>query len=296
MRTDVLIPFINLKGNAFLDLWLTQMISAKSDAMAPPEESKTNWFIALAGNLLWAAACFIPGSGIVKALGGASQVLKVRPRAELPKPFPAGAGPGIRPELKRIDGNVKDPKLQVVTSPSSGMSGFGRVAYATMSVGGAYTGAGGMAFDATGAPTGKDVVAAALNEKRKQLGNEFKKMIGPYATELMQTANFANNYRANAVNTLEAIANGLWFHIFPSIPFEGRTEIYQSGLTAINGALQQFNMQYRTWRQQIERWAEHEATIGRGRGYQTINQDKYQERIRYYERSVNLGFKPKLSF
>jgi hypothetical protein len=198
--------------------------------------------------------------------------------------------------LKRIDGPATKQNLHVVVPPNGGMSNFGKMAYATISVGGAYTGSGGMAIDAAGTPTGKDVVAAALNEKRKQLGIAFKKMIGPYASELMQTANFADNYRANAANTLEVVAQGLWFHIFPSIPFEGRTEIYQSGLTAINGALQQFNVQYRAWREQIKRWAIYEATVGRGRSYQTINQERYQERLRYYERSVTLGFKPKLNF
>lgn len=73
---DILVPYIRTRGIQFLDGWLIQVVSAKSDAEAPPdEESKSYWFIALLGNLVWAASCFVPGAGVVKAAAGGMSAL-----------------------------------------------------------------------------------------------------------------------------------------------------------------------------------------------------------------------------
>src|SRR4051794_28929415 len=62
---DILVPYVRLRATQFLDQWLIQAVSAKSDANTPPEESNDSWIIGLAGNLLWAASCFLPGAGVI---------------------------------------------------------------------------------------------------------------------------------------------------------------------------------------------------------------------------------------
>jgi hypothetical protein len=79
---DILVPYIRVRGMQFLDGWLAQAISAKSDANAPPEEeSKVYWFVALIGNLVWAASCFIPGAGVLKAPESFEAPWSSRPQA-----------------------------------------------------------------------------------------------------------------------------------------------------------------------------------------------------------------------
>src|SRR5262245_7433034 len=138
---DILVPYIKLRGVQFLDQWLLQAISAKSDAGAPPkEESEVHWAIALIGNLLWAASCFIPGAGVVQA-----------------------------PEIIR--------GALLVQKAGGPMTNLGKSFYATMQVGGAVAAAGTTkemerridqmvsAAAPDGLPTGKDVVAIKLNQQ-----------------------------------------------------------------------------------------------------------------------------------
>lgn len=272
LKTDVLVPFINLKGNAFLDLWLQQMISAKGEAMDPPEESSEHWFLALAGNLLWAASCFVPGAGVVRGA--------------------ATAAAAIYSVKSSKDGLWSDSWSG---GANGGMSKMGKTMFATMAIGGAYVGSGGVARHWTpgspGAPSGKSAVADALNDRRKTMGKELAANIASYASAFMLHKGFADAYRSNAAKSLEMVQMRLWQDLFPSIPYEGRKQIYNAGLTSINDALKDFNQQYKTWRNQIERWALNDANTRYG-----IHQTRYQERLQYYERSPVLGFKPKLSF
>lgn len=260
-QNDVIVPFIFTRGATFLDEWLTQMISAKSDAAAPPEESKQNFFIALAGNLLWAASCFVPGAGIVKA---ASSV----------------AVYGIGSSGNRQYAEV------------GGMTSLGKGLYAAMALTGAVAGAGGMAIDSAGAPSGKDVVATVLNDKRKKLGEYLRKSAQSWAGELVRQKGFsADDYAANAAGYLAAFETVLWQGIFPSIPFEGFTEIYQSALQAINLALADFNSQYKAWREVIERRAQYEVRTNHRYGVQAEYYQKLREK---HERLY--AFKPQLHF
>jgi len=168
---DVLVPYVRTMGTQFLDQWLTQMNSARTDATPPAEESKDVWFIALAGNLLWAASCFVPGAGVIK-----------------------GA--------------------------ADGMSGLGKIMYATMGHAGALVGAGAFErsqVDSSGVPTGKDLVPAALNGKRIELGKAFEKNIDSWVSKLLLRPGFhAGDYRDKGRNKyLEAVDQVLWYSLFP---------------------------------------------------------------------------------
>jgi hypothetical protein len=62
-------------GKEFLTQWSLQMSNATRDASQPPDENRRDWWVALAGNMLWAASCFVPGAGIVKAAAGGMSTL-----------------------------------------------------------------------------------------------------------------------------------------------------------------------------------------------------------------------------
>lgn len=75
---DILVPYIRVRGIQYIDEWHTRTISAKSDAHAQPEpETEAFWAIALLGNLVWAASCFVPGAGVVKAVEGVAGMTKL---------------------------------------------------------------------------------------------------------------------------------------------------------------------------------------------------------------------------
>jgi hypothetical protein len=65
-------------GKEFLTQWSLQMSNATRDASKPSDESSRDWWVALAGNMLWAASCFVPGAGVIKtASEGMSTMGKV---------------------------------------------------------------------------------------------------------------------------------------------------------------------------------------------------------------------------
>ena len=68
-----LVTQMHHSGRQFLDEWLYQMGQANNHASAPAEESHSYWVLALAGNLLWAASCFVPGAGIVARTVGTTK-------------------------------------------------------------------------------------------------------------------------------------------------------------------------------------------------------------------------------
>jgi len=235
---DILVPYIRVRGVQFLDEWLLQAISAKSDANAPPEEkSKVYWLITLAGNLIWAASCFIPGAGILKA-----------------------------PEVIRG---------ALVWKPG-GMTSPGKGFYATMQVGGGILAAGTVeqvkkqvAADSSGAPTGKDIIAEKLNEQRKKLGAQFEKSISSFGGELARFDNFQPDvFERDRVKFLAAVDLALWDSIFPSIGYEDLSSFYQTALSTINSALGDFKHQYKGWSEARLRFAMNKggamARTGRG--------------------------------
>src|SRR6266567_2138778 len=75
-----LVEHMHQSGGRFLLAWLAQVNQALDHASAPSEKSEDFWILALAGNLLWAASCFVPGAGIVaqaaKGVEGMSKVGK----------------------------------------------------------------------------------------------------------------------------------------------------------------------------------------------------------------------------
>jgi hypothetical protein len=242
---DVMTPFIRTRGNAFLDQWLTQMISAKSEAQAPAEEEKDYWIVALLGNLLWAASVFVPGAGVIK--GAAAGMGSFKAGAEA---FRVAGRAGLGTEAARATGIAVE---QVATG---GMTSLGKTMYATMTVGGGIAASGVVqrwATDPSGDPTGKELVALVLNTKRTEMGKVLERNEERLAYDLVLNGFTLDRFQKGRTKYMTAVEEALWANLFPSIPKDDLNAIYKSGLNAINGALADFKKQYRAWRDNIRR-------------------------------------------
>src|SRR5262245_24830216 len=242
---DVLTPFIRIRGNAFLDQWLTQMISAKSEAQAPEEEEKDYWIVALLGNLLWAASVFVPGAGVIKGVAAGMGSFKAGAEA-----FRVAGRAGLGTEAARATGIAVE---QVATG---GMTSLGKTMYSTMVVGGGIAASGVVqrwATDPSGDPTGKELVALVLNTKRKEMGKALERNEERLAYDLVLNGFTFDRFQKGRTKYMTAVEEALWVNLFPSIPKDDLNAIYKSGLNAINGALADFKKQYRTWRDNIQR-------------------------------------------
>jgi hypothetical protein len=77
VRKDARKNFVHAR-NEFFTLWMTAATDALAGATDPDEpESHAGWVLALAGNLLWAGTCFLPGANIVAGVLVVSTAVKV---------------------------------------------------------------------------------------------------------------------------------------------------------------------------------------------------------------------------
>jgi hypothetical protein len=264
---DFLVPYVRTSGKQFLDQWLIQAVSAKGDAEKPAEESTDYWVVALIGNLVWAASCFVPGAGIFKALNQRS----------------VDALTGV------VSGTI---------NPGMAMTSLGKKLYATMAVGGAVVGSGTvqqLVTDESGNPTGKDAVAEMLNKERKKLGDAFEKSIDSFVGEIVKHKEFQYDaYTADRNKYLKAVDEALWRSIFPSIGYEDWNAIYKLSLTVINQMLINFRDQFKVWSQARKYYAlePYKDRYGVGYGPMLDNGEQYRARLKEYERRV--PFKPNL--
>lgn len=248
---DILVPFINLKGNAFLDQWLMQMISAKSDASAKVDDGNEYWIVALLGNLLWAASCFVPGAGVIaRELQGFENLS-----------FKAGAAAMAKGRVGQDVARATSAAIEEAVQP--GMSNLGRVMYATMATGGGVAASGiaqRWAADPSGDPTGKDVVAEVLNAKRGELGHRLKGRTEMLADDLVHRGYDFKRYEAGRQKYLDGVEQAIWAGLFPSIAQNDLTAIYKSGLNSIGEALDEFKQQYGDWKKIIHECSDYYFT------------------------------------
>ena len=287
---DILVPFINLKGNAFLDQWLTQMISAKSDTSAQVEDGPEYWIVGLLGNLLWAASCFIPGAGIV-----AREVQGFDNPA-----FKAGAAAmfkgGVSQDVARAAGAAIEEAVQ------PGMSTLGKIMYATMATGGGIAASGlgqRWAVDPSGDPTGKDVIATALNAKRAELGQRLKGNTEMLADDLVHSGFDFKRYEAGRQKYLDGVEQAIWGSLFPSIAQNDLTAIYKSGLDSIGRGLDEFKHQYSDWKKYTQQCALNFTTPMTQYPHDTKDwpesiKSGREQPLQYCQRT--LPFRPKLHF
>jgi hypothetical protein len=238
----------------YLGQWKEQMDTAITDGKLPEEKGRFYWFMALAGNLLWAATCFIPlgaavsGTSVLGLLREESAAKEALRAGTLMKPF-------------------TPPNLPVETSATA------QRVIQVMSVGGAVFGSGfGEQFMGGGGNTprsitlklgettedipltgdpaadGKLIARLVLDFKEGELEQVYKKRERQWALEIDALAQWGDDVK-------EVLDSYLWTHMFPRIPYDqwklGR--IHLLALNKINGALQDYNRQWKDWQFRTER-------------------------------------------
>lgn len=230
----------------YLDEWKDQMDVALTDAKPSDEKSRFYWYVALAGNLLWAATCFIN-------LEAAVSVSAIR------RALAAGAG---RDALGKFAART----VSVETSANA------QQLIAIMSVGGALIGSGtaeqlsGLGetttgtfkykigdkvedIQASGNPEvdGKYIARLVLAYKRGELEELYRPLETQWASEIDALAQWGGDLD-------ELMDNYLWTKLFPRLPYVPHVSyprrfvtIYQLGLNNMKGALEDYNRQWGAW-------------------------------------------------
>jgi hypothetical protein len=287
---NVLTPLIHIRGNAFLDQWLTQMISAKSDAQPPTEEEEDYWVVALLGNLLWAASVFVPGAGVIKGMAAGEATFKVGADA-----FVEAGRAGLASETARATG------IAVEMVAEAGMTNLGKAMFATMAMGGSLAASGVVqrwATDPSGDPTGKELVAMVLNTKRKEMGKALERLQEHFAYDLVLSGLTFERFQKGRTEFMTDMETALWANLFPSVQKDDLNAIYKSGLNAINGALADFRKQYRIWKDLVQgcanRFVVPMTQIPHAEEWPEAIRSGREQPLEYCRR--RLPFKPKLDF
>jgi len=186
-RVEQLIQPIDMQIQSFLHGWEIQAVAALSVASMPPEEdSQIFWFIALGGNMLWAATCMInPVAGVGLKIGAK---MSAETAALLTKVMSfsgafAGSG-GIQFGYEKIEKIWKDPP--------------------------------GSVEDA------KSLAASYVVEKRDLLELIFKTKRREWANALADVGNWGETTE----QIIDMHQQYIWDQMFPRIPYDGGDHKY----------------------------------------------------------------------
>lgn len=112
IRINTLMGPIKMNINIFIDEWAQNSINAVQQAQTPPDErSHRAWFLALFGNLMWAATCFVgpevAGGGLlIKVFSGIGATVGSGTITELaPVPNPKNDAKNL--VIKEINGKTQ---------------------------------------------------------------------------------------------------------------------------------------------------------------------------------------------
>jgi hypothetical protein len=217
---------IHLLIKIYLNEWKEAMDTVITDAKSPEDEkSRFYWFVALAGNVLWAATCLVPAGGAVAAGAAAVEAAARAQRAIKIMSF-GGAivGSGTAEQIFGNRGNASgNLKIQIGTTIQQ--------------------------FTATGDPAadGKTIARLVLAAKRDELEDLFKSQEKQWALDV-------NDAAEGGFDVKEVMDTFVWQQLFPRIPYKGKHQsMYQSGLTSVNGALADYSKQWKDWQFRKER-------------------------------------------
>ena len=255
-RVATLEPFVHLQIKIYLDEWKEQVNAAITDAQMPVEpQSRAYWFIALAGNLLWAATCFVPTGGPLRlAVSGVASATE------------KGA-----------------MELGLSAAASVEASATGQRVIQVMSVAGATIGSGTVEqlAGSTGNPEqdGKRVIRVIIGKKRADLEDVFKPRSSQWASEIDALAQWGDDVK-------ELMDKYLWIKMFPRIPYDRDrfVTIYKLALSNVSRVLADYNAQWKDWSFRKERsqpqW-KHRRMYGEDWDYSVPDPGPFQPKLKF---------------
>ena len=235
---------INLTG------WKEEVDQAINRAAAPAEpESRIYWYIALAGNLLWAATCLLdPPAAIGEAAAVAARV----------EAFDFFTPPEFGAKAREAERAFEAELSKVAKAAAAGQQ---RVIN-TMSFAGAAVGSGvieqGMQLVREKFPgrdvgrltpeDGKDLVRDVAGRKRDELEEIYKAMRGTWALQLDVIAWLAKECSRDQ-EPLGVYDQYVWMLMFPRIDYDENrfNTIRHMALKKVEATLADFNRQWKKW-------------------------------------------------
>lgn len=257
-RVVALKPFVDQLIKTYLDEWKEQVDTSITDAQLPvEEESRIYWYIALAGNLLWAATCFVPTGGPLRlAVSGAA----------------AAARRGAM-------------EIEVAAVASVEASATGQRVIQIMSFSGATVGSGTVEQvfknKSTGNPEqdGKRIVREIVASKRAELEDVFKLRAQQWASEIDALSGWGDDVH-------DLMDRYLWVNMFPRIPYDKNrfVTIYELALSNVTGVLADYNKQWKDWSFRKERskpeW-KHRRMYGEDWDYSVPDPGAFQPKLKF---------------
>jgi hypothetical protein len=232
---------------AYLGQWKEQMDAAITDGKVPEESSRFYWFVALAGNLLWAATCFV---SVEAAVPGAAVLTLLREEGAAKDALRRGTLKLFTPRNLVVESSATAQRVIQVMSVGGALLGSG-TAEQIMGGGGnspntfrVKIGENTLEVPATGDPEadGKTIARLVLAFKAGELQRVYKEREGQWASDIDALAQWGDDVK-------EVLDSYLWTHMFPRIPYdESRlARIHLLALEKINSALDDYNWQWKAW-------------------------------------------------
>jgi hypothetical protein len=231
-RRQVVRSFVHQQIPINLNAWKTEVNTA-IDLAAPPAkpESRVFWFVALAGNLVWAAVCLIAPPAAAGIAAAEIAVGEAAERFMTQKEIAKQLASEIRTNIAKTAKDNADAVRSVVTK--------------TMNFGGAAVGSNILtpkAKENPGAEDGKAMVRDIIGKSRANLEDDYKKSMRDVWTEqLIQIWKTAGD-----IEPLDLFDLFLWAQMFPRIPYdEDRfNAVRKSAQSVIESALADYNRQW----------------------------------------------------
>jgi hypothetical protein len=243
-RRETVRSFIHQQIPINLNAWHTEMYAAL-DGAAPPAnpDSRFFWYVALIGNLVWAAPCMINPVAAAEIAVTEALVGEAAERYMTQREIAKQLASEIRAKLYA---KAREESSKAVRS----------FLIKTMNIGGAAVGSDSVevAFTDTqherrGPEDGKKMVRNALDVRRVALEHEYKhNMRDVWADLLVETWKGLGQVE----EPLDLFDLFLWSQMFPRIPFnddrDERLLLIRIGATlAIESALADYNQQWLKW-------------------------------------------------
>jgi hypothetical protein len=236
-RRETVRLFVDLRIGENLNAWHDQ-VKAGLDLAAPPAkpESRFYWYVALAGNLIWAATCLI--NPVVAVEIGATELL--------------AADAGMRVLAKEEIALAAEIKTKLTKMRADNSNKVRSFVSKSMNFGGAAVGSGGIEAAVSsstppGPEDGKKILLDAIDEHWADLEDDYSEnMLDVWTDQLVEIWKQAGGQVKKPLGLFD---RALWALMFPSFPFtKDRYKLIRfEAKRVIESALADYNRQWLKW-------------------------------------------------
>ena len=260
----------------YLDEWKEQVDAALTDVKPSDDKSRFYWYVALAGNLLWAATCFInPGaavsaSAIHLATAGRDTLGRFAARTALVEVQTSASAQRLI-QLMSVGGAL------IGSGTAEQFAGLDAKKTATFNL---KIGHNTEKITVSGDPEadGRHIARLVLANKRGELEELYRPLEMQWALEIDALAQWGGDVD-------ELMDNYLWMKLFPRIPYVKRfVTIHELALKNMKSAIEDYNRQWDDWLFRKERsrpeW-KHRRMYGEDWDYSVPDPGPFQPKLKF---------------